>query len=521
MKAIQNNNKRVIMWYKVNELNSKGLNKSQISRELGLDRSTVRKYLRMNEADFFQWIDKIRCLPSKLQDYYQFIKNLLNDHPYLSASQVEDRLKENYEGLPIVHSKTVYNFVQKIRQKENIKKTGDHQPRVYEKLPELAYGHQAQADFGQYYMQTKDNGRKKVHFMVMVLCRSRYKFVYFQDKPFTSETTVLAHEKGLQYFQGQPREIVYDQDRVLIVDENLGDILLTKEFSAYCNQMDFKPVFCRKADPESKGKVENVVGFVKKNFLRGRIYINIDALNASALGWLERTGNGKEHAGIKKIPSQEWIIEQPYLKPLKPGIVIKEELKRHKVRKDNTISYKSNFYTLPLGTYANADTWVLLKEKEDIIYLSTTNNELLTTHPLSTEKGATIRNTDHLRDKSESISILKQSTLKLLPDTEKSKAFIDQLHKEKARYLRDNLLLIEKKAKEMSQESLALAIDFCLENSIFNANKLIEIANHYQKEQEQASKIKYDLTEITINKELQTLTSTIQTSKINIYENIM
>ncbi len=73
----------------------------------------------------------------------------------------------------------------------------------------------------------------------------------------------------------------------------------------------------------------------------------------------------------------------------------------------------------------------------------------------------------------------------------------------------------------MSQESLALAIDFCLENSIFNANKLIEIANHYQKEQEQASKIKYDLTEITINKELQTLTSTIQTSKINIYENIM
>ena len=227
--------------------------------------------------------------------------------------------------------------------------------------------------------------------MVMVLCRSRYKFVYFQDKPFTSETTVLAHDKGLQYFQGQPREIVYDQDRVLIVDENLGDILLTKDFNAYCNQMDFKPVFCRKSDPESKGKVENVVGFVKKNFLKGRIYINIDLLNTSALGWLERTGNGKEHAGIKKIPSQEWIIEQPYLKPLKPGVVFKEELKRYKVRKDNTISYKSNFYTLPLGTYANADTWVLLKEKEDIIYLSTTNNELLTTHPLSTEKGVTIR----------------------------------------------------------------------------------------------------------------------------------
>ena len=41
------------------------------------------------------------------------------------------------------------------------------------------------------------------------------------------------------------------------------------------------------------------------------------------------------------------------------------------------------------------------------------------------------------------------------------------------------------------------------------------------KKEQFATKIKYDLTEIKINKELQTLTLTIQTSKINIYENIM
>ena len=79
----------------------------------------------------------------------------------------------------------------------------------------------------------------------------------------------------------------------------------TQEFRAYCEGVDFRPIFCRKSDPESKGKVENVVGFVKKNFLRGRIYDGIDSLNESAIAWLDRTGNGKEHAGIKKICSSQ------------------------------------------------------------------------------------------------------------------------------------------------------------------------------------------------------------------------
>ena len=509
------------MWHKVTQFNSDGLNKSQISRDLGIDRATVRKYLSMDESEFYLWLERTSMLPNKLQNYYPFIRNLLVKHPYLSASQIEDRLKENFRDLPKVHSNTVYNFVKKIRKIEHIKKVEDHQPRIYQKLPELAYGHQCQVDFGVYNMLTQEGSRKKVYFMVMVLCRSRYKFVYSQDKPFTSKSTVEAHEKGLQFFGGQPRELVYDQDRVLIVDENLGDVLLTGEFRTYCNQMDFKTIFCRKADPESKGKVENVVGFVKKNFLRGRIYTNIAQVNSELTGWLERTGNGKEHAGIKKIPAQEWIIEQAYLIPLKTVIAMKEELKRYRVRKDNTISYKSNFYTLPLGTYANADTWVLLEVQEDMVNIYTINNSLLTTHPLSTERGSTIRNTDHNRDKSESISVLKQTILKILPDNEKSILFIELLHKDKPRYVRDNLLVVEKKAKEIASRNLLLAIEFCLENKVYNSNRLIEIAIHYQKQMEQDISVKYDIPVIKSNKELQILTSTVQTSKINSYEKFM
>jgi transposase len=60
------------------------------------------------------------------------------------------------------------------------------------------------------------------------------------------------------------------EDKVFIVDESLGDVVLTQSFKRYSESESFDCVFCRKADPQTKGKVENVVKYVKYNFLRGR-----------------------------------------------------------------------------------------------------------------------------------------------------------------------------------------------------------------------------------------------------------
>ena len=59
----------------------------------------------------------------------------------------------------------------------------------------------------------------------------------------------------------------------------MGDLVLTTKFQSFVKEQHFLPVFCRKADPESKGKVENVVKYVKGNFLSGRLFYNIDRLN--------------------------------------------------------------------------------------------------------------------------------------------------------------------------------------------------------------------------------------------------
>lgn len=511
------------MWHKVNELKSKGFNKTQIANEVGIHRKTVRKYLTMSEDEFYKWIEKGKNLPKKLQIYHSFVYNLLDSYPYLSAAQIEDRLKENYKELPMVHSKTVYNFVENIRKKYGIKKEVVKEPRQYEKLSESDYGQYAQVDFGQYNMITKENGRKKVYFFVMVLCRSRHKFVYFQKEPFTTSSAIKAHEMAFEYFEGQPHKIIYDQDRVFIVDENMGDVLLTREFTGFCQQMNFETVFCRKSDPESKGKVENAVKYVKYNFLKGRVYCGDDELNKSTNGWLMRTANGKEHAGIKKIPYQEWLIEKEHLLPVKPfkGTNKLQDLPKYKVRKDNTISYKSNFYSLPLGTYANQDTWVSLKAEEETILIYDSQNNLLAEHPLCSQRGMTISNTDHRRDKSQSILKLKENILDALPDKETGELFINMVSKDKPRYVRDSLLLIKKHVSELEPDIIQKAIIFCLENSEYRASRFVEVARFYLQEQLQIESAKAIISGPMIKNKSCILDIIPKYSQISVYETIL
>jgi len=510
------------MWYKVKELNSKGFNKSQISCELGIDRSTVRKYLTIGEADFQKQIESGRTLPLKLGIYLKYVKDELSEFPYLSAAQIEDRLKERYSDLPEVHSKTVYNFVQMVRRKYGIEKPKGIKDRHFEQLPACDYGSQGQVDFGESNMLNKEGKRVKVYFFTMVLSRSRYKYVYFQNIPFTTATTVYAHHLAFEYFGGIPKEIWYDQDSVFIKDENLGDYLLTHEFKAFSDHQPFNVVFCRKADPQSKGKVENVVKYVKNNFVKGRYYENQTALNQSVLSWLSRTGNAKVHGSTFKIPTQEWEIEKQHLLPYKEKPEKPEnQFQTYNVRKDNTLAYRSNFYSLPLGTYQDRKTTILLSELCGTLSIYTMNQELITTHTLSMGKGELINNTDHRRNKSKTISQKHTEALQLLGGDEKAQLYLDLLHQDKSRYYYDNLRVILERLKTINQGFIRKSLVFCLENKLYNGYGFCEVAQKYQKEN--TTKTHQEIDENLANnpdiinqQDLQ-----VQTSDINNYEKLL
>jgi len=106
----------------------------------------------------------------------------------------------------------------------------------------------------------------------------------------------------------------------------------------------------------------------------------------------------------------------------------------------------------------------------------------LTTHKLSLERGLTIRNTDHKRDKSHSLEVLKSEVNELFSNIPEYILFIEKLTADKQRYLRDNLQLLKSKTVGIERPFIEKAIRFCIENESYNANTFVQTALFYQKE---------------------------------------
>ena len=312
----------------------------------------------------------------------------------------------------------------------------------------------------------------------MVLCRSRYKFIWFSDKHFTSSEAIVAHELAFTFFAGIPDQIVYDQDRVFITDENMGDIILTDEFRAYTRERSFSLHFCRKADPESKGKVENVVKFVKRNFLYNRPYEDIETLNIAAIDWLARTGNATMHGVTQKIPAREWESEKSFLKPCAP-FTPQPRQQAYTLRKDNTLSWKSNFYTVPSGTYKGRGSQVMVAEDNGQIIVTDLEGKELCRHNIASGKGQKVKNTDHIRDKSAGITALIDQVCTLFDDPIKGQLLLSAIRTDKPRYIRDQVLIIRQCIEQNPKNCINLALDYCCKNEIKGAGDFKSVVAHY------------------------------------------
>ena len=460
---------KFMTYFEIHRMHREGLSVRHISNYLVLNRRTVIKYLNMSEQEYESFLIQQSDRKKILLPYEDFVKERLEKFQDTSAAQMHDWLKEHFDDLPAVSPKTVFNFACWVREKHQIPVTSTE--REYQMVDELPYGKQAQVDFGEYNMRSPSGTRAKVFFFTMILSRSRFKYVWFTDHYFTSELAIIAHEKAFEYIGGIPDEIVYDQDKVFIVRENGGDIILTAAFRAYTREQSFSLHFCRKSDPESKGKVENLVKYIKQNFLYNRTYHNIETLNDEAMGWLGRTANLLPHAVTRKMPHSELIIERPFLQPYQAQTFKPVVLSTYAVRKDNTISYKGNFYSLPVGTFKGKQTQVCIRTEDSRLIISTTeDNQEICSHTIATGKGQKVLNTDHNRDKSIAVHEMITQVAALFPDQQKALRWLEMVKSEKPRYVRDQLIIIKSSIVDMDAQTLSQVLEYCLENHIGRAS---------------------------------------------------
>lgn len=472
---------KLMTYQEVHRLSREGFSISYISTHLGLNWRTVKRLLVIQDDRHYEQMLQNGIEKECILDRYEgFIKLKLEQHPDTSSAQMHDWLKEHYPDLPCVSIRTVFNYVSRVRQKYRIVKSESQ--RVYEMVPETPYGAQAQVDFGQYTLRTAQGTRVKVYFFTLVLSRSRYKYVFFSQEPFTTASSIEAHEHAFAFMEGLPDMLVYDQDRLFIVDENKGDLILTEQFRAYSSQRKVTLHFCRKSDPQSKGKVENAVKYVKQNFLYNRTFCDIDTLNAEALAWLARTANELPHGTTQKRPSQEWIVEKPLLHPYTPLILQAPKGTPYAVRKDNSFSYKGNFYSLPCGTCQGRGSQVLLEKQGTCIVISNIEHQELCRHLISSGSGGKIINKDHRREKSSAIQELEERFCALAGDAGSAARLLAAIRQDKPRYIRDQLMLLIQTVQQGQPDIVEQALSYCLKINAKGAADFKSVVTHLSRQ---------------------------------------
>ncbi|MBP2898910.1 IS21 family transposase [Escherichia coli] len=475
------------MYFAIQEQKRIGLRKSQVARNLNVSRNTVIKFWNMTVDEYKQFLDRLESRSKKLESFETEIVNWLRKYPDLSAAQVMDWLKERHESIAVAES-TVRSYVRGLRMEYGIPK--EKRMRQYEAVEELPMGRQMQVDFGETKLRHPEGHLVKLWFITFVLSHSRYKYALWQDKPFTTVDVVTAHELAFAFYGGIPEEIVYDQDHLLLTSENHGDLILTHEFAKYVEKRAFRIHMCRKGDPESKGKIENVVKFIKRNFARHRSFTNIDKLNEQCLAWLNRTGNANMHHTTKKIPAEVYALEKAHLRPVHEKIekTSNSSITRT-VRKDNTIWYESNRYSVPIGTYDGTDKEVAVRVTEDhrlIIYEKDTG-QILAEHTLCLHsKGELIRNRHHGRDRTKGVPAYIKHVSSLFKDIHAAHSYLEEIYKLKPRYMRDQLQAIEKSVSEANESAVSQALAYCVKHRLHRAADFADAVSHYmEKEPEQ------------------------------------
>jgi hypothetical protein len=160
----------------------------------------------------------------------------------------------------------------------------------------------------------------------------------------------------------------------------------------FCEYYGFIPRLCRPYRPQTKGKIENVVKYVKSDFFLGSTFASYADMCQQLNGWLNRV-NSEVHGTTKEVPFTRLQKEQESLLDLSrpPYRVVVEELRR--ISRESFVSYKGNRYSAP---YKYAGMQSKIRVADDMLQI-VVNGSVVATHWLLPGSGQTSREKEHFK----------------------------------------------------------------------------------------------------------------------------
>jgi len=404
---------------KLQEYKKIGFSILKSSEKLGLSYKTAYTWWNKTDEEFTTFQKQHEFM---LDNYRQYLIEQIRICPQINNSLLLKRLKLEFSDFDIPTA-TFYRYIKKLREQ-----TGLLKPRRTGVIrDEVNPGYEGQVDFGQYTMKSMYGNNIRVYFFVMTLSYSRMKYAYFSTVPFNVPETIKAHNYAFEYFGGRPQMLVYDQDKTMVVSENMGDIIFAKEFEGYIKETGFSVYLCRGYDPQTKGRVEKAVDSIKHDFLDGRIYCGIDKLNMECLEWLDGLGNGQVNMYTKKAPREMFKGEY--------GKLIKVYKKKNTdivvlTPKNTAVKYMGNVYKLPEKSFTDDSRVRVERYDKTLLFYHALTNDLICKYEIPEGKG----NIVSMPKEAKVISIEEEMHLHYKED-ETAIKFLELMRKQKSRYV--------------------------------------------------------------------------------------
>jgi len=451
----------------IQELKAAGLTLGEVQRYLETKPGrapslpTIRKYYNMAKIpdDFGHKLKKDMAFDT--EPFKTTIIQILERNPKCHISSVYDVLEETFlesgriQALP-AGAQTLRNYVHHLKESGAIDLSAAKK-RIYDPVLDVESGKQMILDFGE---QRCHRGLT-VHFLCLLLRYSRLLGVFAQDHPFDSEQACRAIHRFLVRIGGRPLELVIDQDSVFIASERYGEVIETRTFKDFIVEQDLRLWVCNKSDPESKGPIENSVGFVKKNFFSARSFTEIEEVTSALPGWLHRK-NRRIHQATFRVPIEVFEdIEQETLRPLLPSVfeAFAANLIATKVGSMPYIQYKSSKYSVARDL---CFTRVYYKVIGENLYVYDGSKHHICTHRLNPNKGSFNTLPGHAKEPSDDWMVVAER-LRSQYNCYDFQHFINGFKRENGRHLARQLGAVEDylAAKQPPHALVACVMSIC------------------------------------------------------------
>ncbi len=345
--------------FMIKDMYRKGVSISEIARRTGRDRKTIRHIVTSPGLAATPTSRKPK--PCKIDPYLPYLEQRMQEGVLNARKLYGELVRMGYPG----GETQVRGFVHKRRP--------EHAPGATTRF-ETTPGEQGQVDWGHFGFITHHGQSCRLYAFVLTLGWSRAMYLRFTTS-MEQIWFIRCHLHAFSYLGGVPRRLLYDNlGSVVKQHDRDGTVHWNTRFLDFAEVAGFTPQACRPYRPQTKGKVENGVKYVRGNFWQGLHFHDLDDLNGQALQWLNTVANRRVHGTTNEVPFTR--LPQETLLPADGALTYETSvITARRASRDCVISYAGNLYSLP-AAYARQSVQVKVTEAEELVICSVQGTEL-------------------------------------------------------------------------------------------------------------------------------------------------